>query len=111
MCGPNASLKEVIMEMTSKRLGATAVVARPGIAGHHHRWGSATNAGKECEYRLTCMQRDIMSANTDNDQKDALAVEALEVITDERYQSVAGDGRKPVCGIYTFHDLMKEGII
>ena len=46
-----ASLKEVIMEMTSKRLGATAVVDKgAGIAGNYYRRRFEKNAGEKHTY-------------------------------------------------------------
>ena len=42
------SLKEVIVEMTKKRLGATAVVDRQkNLTWHYYRWRSEKNAGEK----------------------------------------------------------------
>ena len=54
--GSGASLKEVIMEMTSKTTGSDGRCGRgAGIAGYHHRWRSEKNAGEKCGYiRCAC---------------------------------------------------------
>ena len=43
-----------------------------------------------------------MSSKPTTIQKDALAVEALEVLTIERYQPVTGDGWEDLCGVYSY---------
>jgi arabinose-5-phosphate isomerase len=109
--GPEASLKEVIMEMTSKRLGATAVVG-----GTKELLGIITDGDlrrmlEKNSNTATVHARDIMSSKPTTIQKDALAVEALELLrTKDISQLPVMDG-KQYAGFIHIHDLIKEGII
>src|ERR1700730_18139860 len=77
--GSQASLKEVIMEMTSKRLGATAVVADQELLGIITD-GDLRRILERNVDASGVRAKDIMSSNPTTIQKDALAVEALEVL-------------------------------
>jgi arabinose-5-phosphate isomerase len=109
--GADASLKEVIMEMTSKRLGATAVVG-----GAQELLGIITDGDlrRMLEKNVntsTVHAREIMSPNPTTIHKDALAVEALEVLrTKDISQLPVMEGTKYV-GFLHIHDLVKEGIL
>jgi arabinose-5-phosphate isomerase len=106
-----ASLREVIMEMTSKRLGATAVVNEA-----QELLGIITDGDlrRMLEKNADTSQvnaREIMSARPTTIQKDALAVEALEILrTKDISQLPVMEGKKYV-GFLHIHDLVKEGII
>lgn len=106
-----ASLREVIMEMTSKRLGATAVVTEA-----QELLGIITDGDlrRMLEKNADTSQvnaREIMSSKPTTIQKDALAIEALEILrTKDISQLPVMDGNK-YAGFLHIHDLIKEGII
>jgi arabinose-5-phosphate isomerase len=106
-----ASLREVIMEMTSKRLGATAVVNEA-----QELLGVITDGDlrRMLEKNADTSQvnaREIMSSKPTTIQKDALAIEALEILrTKDISQLPVMDGDK-YAGFLHIHDLVKEGII
>ncbi len=106
-----ASLREVIMEMTSKRLGATAVVNEA-----QELLGIITDGDlrRMLEKNANTSQvnaREIMSSKPTTIQKDALAVEALEILrTKDISQLPVMEGNKYV-GVIHVHDLIREGII
>jgi arabinose-5-phosphate isomerase len=106
-----ASLREVIMEMTSKRLGATAVVNEA-----QELLGIITDGDlrRMLEKNANTSQvnaREIMGSKPTTIQKDALAVEALEILrTKDISQLPVMEGKKYV-GFIHIHDLVKEGII
>lgn len=106
-----ASLREVIMEMTSKRLGATAVVNEA-----QELLGIITDGDlrRMLEKNANTSQvnaREIMSSKPTTIQKDALAVEALEILrTKDISQLPVMEGDKYV-GVIHVHDLIREGII
>jgi arabinose-5-phosphate isomerase len=109
--GLQATLKEVIMEMTSKRLGATAVLDM-----NHELVGIITDGDlrrmlqKDVHTGLI-HARQIMSSKPTTIQKDALAVEALEIMRGRDISQLPVlDGRDYV-GFLHIHDLVKEGII
>ncbi len=109
--GVTASLKEVIMEMTSKRLGATAVVNEA-----QELLGIITDGDlrRMLEKNANTSQvnaREIMSSKPTTIQKDALAIEALEILkTKDISQLPVMEGGKYV-GFIHVHDLIREGII
>lgn len=108
---PDASLKEVIMEMTSKRLGATAVVGKA-----HELLGIITDGDLRRMLEKNAdtskvLAKDIMSSTPTSIQKDALAVEALEVLRSKDISQLPVMDGKIFSGFIHLHDLVKEGII
>ncbi len=109
--GSGASLKEVIMEMTSRRLGATAVVNEAQELQGIITDGDLRRMLEKNSNTSDVHARDIMSSNPTTIQKDALAVEALEILrTKDISQLPVMDGEK-YAGFIHIHDLVKEGII
>jgi arabinose-5-phosphate isomerase len=110
LTGPDATLKEVIVEITSKRLGCTAVVD-----GERRLLGIITDGDLrrmlQKDPNLTGIKAaDIMTHNPKNIQKDEFAVRALHHMQENNItQLVVMDGEK-VSGFIHLHDLLKEGI-
>ncbi|HHB79019.1 MAG TPA: KpsF/GutQ family sugar-phosphate isomerase [Saprospiraceae bacterium] len=107
----DASIKKVIIEMTSKRLGITAVLAPSGkllgiiTDGDLRRM---LESGQDWE-SLTA--KDIMTQNPKTIDYQAHAVKALEIIRKNSIsQLVAMDGER-YAGILHLHDLIREGLI
>jgi arabinose-5-phosphate isomerase len=104
-------LHEVIMEMTSKRLGATAVIDEL-----ENLLGVITDGDLrrmlEKNIGLPNVQaRDIMTENPKSIEADASAVEALDLLrTHDITQLVIVEGKKYL-GFIHLHDLIREGII
>ncbi|MDP4128524.1 MAG: KpsF/GutQ family sugar-phosphate isomerase [Bacteroidota bacterium] len=111
MVGPQAPLKEVIMEMTSKRLGATAVTG-PGdsllgvITDGDLRRMLEKNVNTE-----GVSARDIMTPSPTTISKNALAVEALELLRAKDISQLLVMDGDLYAGFIHIHDLVKEGII
>jgi arabinose-5-phosphate isomerase len=108
--GSQASLKEVIMEMTSKRLGATAVVADQELLGIITDGDLRRMLEKNAD-ASGVRAKDIMSSNPTTIQKDALAVEALEVLRSKDISQLPVMNGREYLGFIHIHDLVKEGII
>jgi arabinose-5-phosphate isomerase len=108
---PNASLKEVIMEISRKRLGATAVVDE-----EYSLLGIVTDGDlrrmleKNISFE-TAVAKDIMTVNPKTISPDSLAVNALDLMRkfDITQLVVAQDYR--YMGIVHLHDLVREGLI
>ena len=105
------SLKEVIVEMTAKRLGITAVVDVEnnllGIItdGDLRRMLEKTNAIDKVK------AGDIMTTNPKTIGPDELAVVALDLLRQKEISQLAViDGGK-YAGIIHLHDLIREGLI
>lgn len=109
--GKDASLSEVIMEISSKRLGATAVVDHNGLLVGVITDGDLRRMLQRTPDLLTVTAADIMSSNPKTISKDEFAIRALNQMKEYNItQLIAMDGEK-VIGFVHIHDLMKEGII
>ncbi len=108
---PDADLKTVIMEISSKRLGAT-VVSEDG----EHIDGIITDGDLRRllsrDDRPDALQaKDIMSQMASTVQKDAMATEALDIMRHKKItQLIVLDGDKYL-GMVHIHDLNKQGLI
>jgi arabinose-5-phosphate isomerase len=108
---PTATIKEVIVEMTQKRLGATAVVNESekvlGIItdGDLRRMLERTNSFD------TLSAKDIMSANPKTIVASALAVSALDEMKESNISQLIVEENGTYAGIIHLHDLIKEGLI
>jgi arabinose-5-phosphate isomerase len=109
--GPQASLKEVIMEMTSKRLGATAVVGDAQKLLGIITDGDLRRMLEKNADTSGVHARDIMSSKPATIQKNALAVEALEVLRSKDISQLPVMDGNGYAGFIHIHDLIKEGII
>lgn len=108
---PEASLKEVIVEITEKRLGVTAVVDNKeqviGIItdGDLRRMLEKTND-------LSAIHaKDIQSFNPKTIEPDLLAVEALDIMRKHDISQLLVAENGQYLGVLHIHDLVKEGII
>jgi len=104
-------LKDVIIEISSKRLGCTAV-----LDGNKNLLGIITDGDlrRMLEKSVALdgvVARDIMTAHPKTIQKDEFAVTALHLMQQSNItQLVVMEGEK-VAGFIHLHDLLKEGII
>lgn len=105
------SIKDVILEISSKRLGATAVVD-----DQDHLLGIITDGDlrrmlqKESDLsKITAA--DVMSVNPKSIDQNELAVNALTKMQENSIsQLVAMEGQR-VAGFVHLHDLLREGIV
>ena len=105
------SLKEVIVEMTAKRLGITAVVDKEEKLLGIITDGDLRRMLEKNSSIETVKAADIMSKNPKTIGPSELAVGALELLRqNEISQLVVVDNGK-YAGIIHLHDLIKEGLI
>lgn len=109
--GPQANLQEVIMEITSRRLGATAVTDEDGALQGIITDGDLRRMLEKNTPTGSLKATDIMSRNPKTVEAEALAVEALDLMRHHDItQLVVTSGTKYV-GFIHLHDLIREGII
>jgi arabinose-5-phosphate isomerase len=108
---PKQSLKEVIIEITKKRLGATAVVdEQNNLLGIITDGDLRRMLEKDGDIEKKSA-KDIMTAAPKTISPEALAVEALDLMRkNEITQLVVLDNGK-YSGIIHLHDLIREGLI
>ncbi|MFN4000135.1 SIS domain-containing protein [Algoriphagus sp.] len=107
----NAGLTEVIIEISGKRLGATAVNDSVGNLTGIITDGDLRRMLEKTLDIQALRARDIMTINPKTISKDEFAIRALNLMRNHNItQLVAMDGGK-IAGFVHIHDLMKEGIV
>jgi arabinose-5-phosphate isomerase len=108
-----ASMKETILEMTSKRLGVTAVVDDGGRLRGIITDGDLRRLVERTDDRVFSLTAgDAMTHQPKTISGDALAAEALNVMEQHSITSlIITDGAKKPVGIVHLHDLLKSGIV
>jgi arabinose-5-phosphate isomerase len=108
---PDALLKEVIVEITQKRLGVTAVVDNSGKLVGIITDGDLRRMLERTENIRTVTAKDILSLSPKTIAPSLLAVEALDILRNNDISQliVAEDGK--YLGILHIHDLVREGIV
>lgn len=103
-------LKDVIMEISEKRLGATAVIEDNKIIGVITDGDLRRMLSKHLDI-ATVNAAQIMSKNPQTIATDALAIEALEALEKHGITQLLAEKNGVYSGIVHLHDLIKEGII
>lgn len=107
----NAGLSEVIVEISGKRLGATAVNDSNGNLNGIITDGDLRRMLEKTLDIQTLRAKDIMTVNPKTISKEEFAIRALNLMRNHNItQLVAMDGEK-IAGFVHIHDLMKEGIV
>jgi len=107
----NYSLKEVIIEISSKRLGAAAVVDSKGELLGIVTDGDIRRAMEKEDDLLKINAKDIMSTTAKSVEKGDYAVKALNIMQQNSISQVVVLDRKKVVGFVHLHDLLKEGLV
>lgn len=107
----SAGLVEVILEISGKRLGATAVVdEEDNLKGIITDGDLRRMLQKTLDIQSLCAS-DIMTVNPKTISSDEFAIRALNLMRNHNItQLVAMDGDK-IAGFVHIHELMKEGIV
>jgi arabinose-5-phosphate isomerase len=105
------SLKEVIIEISSKRLGVAAVVDNNTLIGVVTDGDIRRMLEKNLDINLVTA-KDIMGISPKTIQQNSLAIEALHVMEDKSIsQLLVVDENNTYLGVIHLHDLLREGII
>ncbi len=109
--GSEAPVKEVIMEMTRKRLGVTGVTGADGKLVGIITDGDLRRMLEKSDNIQHVTARDIMTQNPKSIGPNEMAVNALDLLRNNSISQlvVEEDGR--YLGIVHLHDLVKEGLI
>nr|WP_290857026.1 KpsF/GutQ family sugar-phosphate isomerase [Flaviramulus sp.] len=105
------SIKDVIVEISEKMLGVTAVVENEKIIGIITDGDLRRMLSKVDDFSKL-LAKDIMGANPKRINLHAMAIDALEVMeTNDISQLLVEDDDGKYAGVVHLHDLIKEGII
>ena len=105
------SLRSVIIEITSKRLGATAVTDDEGNLLGIITDGDLRRMLERNVMSDSIMAKDIMTSNPKTIEAEALAVEALDLMRNHDITQLVVTSGKQYLGFIHLHDLIREGII
>lgn len=108
--GLDATLKEVIVEITEKMLGVTAVVDKDAIIGIITDGDLRRMLSKSNDI-TTLTAKDIMSKNPRRISEDAMAVDAKKLMEEFEISQLLVEHNGKYAGVVHLHDLIKEGII
>jgi arabinose-5-phosphate isomerase len=106
-----ASVKEVIMEITKKRLGATAVTGADGKLAGIITDGDLRRMLEKSDSIQNITARDIMSPNPKTIAPSEMAVNALDIMRKNSITQLVVAEKATYLGILHLHDLVKEGLI
>ena len=106
----NSAIAEVIVEISEKRLGVTAVLEKEKIIGIITDGDIRRMLRKSTDITLF-KAKDIMGKNPKTIYQDAMAIEALEKLEQGNItQILVVDTQEKYIGVVHLHDLIKEGI-
>ncbi len=107
----NASLKEVIVEITEKRLGVTAVIDANNQIKGIITDGDLRRMLEKSDTILNIIAKDILSANPITVEPTILAVEALDILRNKEISQLIVAENGTYLGVLHILDLVREGIV
>jgi arabinose-5-phosphate isomerase len=105
----NASVRDIIVEISSKRLGATAVVSEGKMLGIITDGDLRRMLEKQQDLSAVTATQ-IMSPSPKTVAHDALAVEAFHIMEKNSITTLIVLQKEQYKGIIHLHDILKEGI-
>lgn len=106
----DTNIKDVIIEISEKMLGVTAVVENNTIVGIITD-GDLRRMLSNTDDFTSLTAKDIMGANPKTIDNDAMAVDAMELMETNGISQLLVEDNGNYAGVVHVHDLIKEGII
>ena len=106
----NTSVKDIIIEISEKMLGVTAVVENNKVVGIITD-GDLRRMLSKTDNFSAYTAADIMSPNPKCIDNDAMAVDAMEMMETNGISQLLVEENGNYAGVVHIHDLIKEGII
>lgn len=107
---PTDSIQTVIVEISKKRLGATVVLENEAIKGMITDGDIRRLIEKTTDLK-GIVAADIMNSNPKTIESDQLAVNAIEIMRENKISQMIVTDKQKYVGIVHIHDLNKEGLI
>jgi arabinose-5-phosphate isomerase len=108
---PDTLLKDVILEISSKRLGCTAVVDEKKILHGIITDGDLRRMLQKVSDLTDITAKDIMTRTPKKIEKDEFAVAALHSMQENNITQLVVMNGVQIAGFIHLHDLLKEGIV
>lgn len=106
----DTNVKQVIVEISEKMLGVTAVVENNKIVGIITD-GDLRRMLTKSESFIHLTAKDIMSSNPKRIDNNAMAIDAMEMMETNEISQLLVEHKGVYAGVVHLHDLIKEGII
>jgi len=106
----DTGIKEVIVEISEKLLGVTAVIENDAIVGIITD-GDLRRMLTKVDNIAGLTAKDIMTHSPKNIDNDAMAVEAMEMMDKHGITQILAEKDGKYAGVVHIHNLSKEGII
>ena len=106
----DTNVRQVIVEISEKMLGVTAVVDNNKIVGIITD-GDLRRMLTKNESFIHLTAKDIMSSNPKRIDNDAMAIDAMELMESNEISQLLVEENGNYAGVVHLHDLIKEGII
>lgn len=110
MVNPNSSIREVIIEISSKRLGAVAVIENEKIIGIITD-GDIRRMMQKYDDVDPLIAKDIMSKAPKTIEFDSLAADAFKIMKDHNITQILVVENSIYQGVIHLHDILREGIL
>jgi len=107
---PNTNVKDVIVEISEKMLGVTAVIENEKIVGIITD-GDIRRMLRNNDSFVHLTAADIMSKNPKTIAPDAMAVDALEMLEENKISVLIAQENGKYAGVVHIHNLIREGIL
>ncbi len=107
---PNADIKTVIVEISEKRLGVTAVIENNKVIGIITD-GDIRRMLNKTETITGLVAKDIMTVNPKTISSEILVSEALNILEQYAITQLVVMENNEYKGILHLHDILKEGIV
>jgi len=107
---PTSSIKEVIYEISDKRLGVTAVVENEKVIGIITD-GDIRRMLSDRDSFADLTAKDIMTKNPKMIQSTNMVVDALNILEDFAITQLMVVDNGDYKGVIHLHDILKEGIV
>jgi arabinose-5-phosphate isomerase len=105
-------LKDVIVEMTSKKMGMTTVVTSPGTLSGIVTDGDLRRLLERERAPMRLKAADVMTRKPKVIASTALAAKAVQIMEQFSITSlVVVDAQRKVIGVVHLHDLLKAGVV
>ncbi len=109
--GLDETVRRAIIEMTSKRLGATAVIDEQGLLAGIITDGDLRRMLERHADLDALRARDVMTPHPVSVQPDTLAAEAFDLMRRRSITQVVVTEHRKYLGMVHIHDLIREGLI
>lgn len=106
----DASLSSALLEMTSKGLGMTTVIAENQLAGIFTDGDLRRTLDQGIDIHQVTMG-EIMTRNCKVIAPDNLAAEALKIMEDSKINALVVQANNRTVGVIAMHDLLRSGVI